>query len=457
MTVVRRQRRASPAEPAPLRRTLSAHTNRLLRSGTTCTCHANGRRSCCRHCANVCRPPRSVQWSVMLGMVNGGWTEEDAWQALIDPTNQGGLYLQERYRHNKAAARSGFHREFLKAVSFLACNPVYDPHVAALDLVLIRDAVANRPDLFAAGRAGVSERAVVRALVERGLRASSRIVRVSMRQLAEDIDVRPGTVSDALARLENRKNFVTVYKLAAVGRASAYLLAVPGAPTTVTGGLVPPVPAEDAVTVVGGRVHRLFGANGLPLGALETYARLPAREAPREVSAEGGSPARGGHHGLRPEAEVSAKSTRRRRQPRAKDTQDGKQSRPLPAAPVCPLPTAAELARWMGRPPSTVMRHLRLMERHGLVHQDEYGRWERLRFNADALADELGIEDDVPRKHARHRRERRGYLEALVGRGHLVKQSIGGRVTYVDPGTGEVVATLDADALFGYPSDRSAV
>jgi len=115
------------------------------------------------------------------------------------------------------------------------------------------------------------------------------------------------------------------------------------------------------VTVVGGQVHRLFGAAGLPLGALETLARIPQRESARSrAPARGGSPARGGRRGSAPFARTRAGNNRSVCEAHCGQ---GGTARGLPVPPVRHPPTAAELAREKGnKSSSTVMRHLRLMQ-----------------------------------------------------------------------------------------------
>jgi ribosomal protein L35AE/L33A len=110
------------------------------------------------------------------------------------------------------------------------------------------------------------------------------------------------------------------------------------------------------------------------------------------------------------------------------------------------------------------MRHLRLMQQRGMVEQNSDGTWERLRFDADALAEELGIPDTVAMKRARHQRERQAYLahrlewcEKMVAAGGLTKSVLRGKVIYSAAKTGVVVEEFTDDTMHRNLANRRAV
>jgi hypothetical protein len=451
------------------RRNLSPSMMRLLREGE-CACHRGGKRHCCARCEGACRRDSAVSWSLMVAMINAGWTEEDAWTQLINQQHAGGAHFQRMAVGNLTRARVTHRTEFVKAARWVAANPVSDVHENTAKLIDVRNVMTDCRHLFSRGRAGVTEVAVLRRLIEIGIQNSSMVVSRSVRQLAVDVDIREGTVCAALQRLKMAGIFLRHYRNAHGGRSAAHVLVVPPSKTrstTVTGGLVPPSPEESHVTVVGGRVHRLFGALGLPLGALDTLARIPQREVARRVPDLGGSPVRGGHRVEAPVARVSAgKKSRDPRPAHAAPTTSSTTSpRGLPAAPVRPPPTAAEIARERGmRSTSTVVRHLRRMERYGMLQQNADGTWERLPFDADALADELGIPHTAELKAQKYEVERRAWraqriewAERDVQRGRLKKSVAGGKLIYADAKTGVVQEVFSDDQVYGHLAERGAM
>ncbi len=103
----------------------------------------------------------------------------------------------------------------------------------------------------------------------------------------------------------------------------------------------------------------------------------------------------------------------------------------------------AELAEVVGKTARTVREHLRVLERDGLAVQIE-GRWFRLRFDPEAVMEDLGVRDLLPRRQAEHLRQRRAYWDAcadgrLRSKASVTKELVGGHWYYLDQNTQEIV------------------
>lgn len=431
----------------------------LLQYGTRCTCrHKTGR--CCSGCLKRCKQPKQVQWAVMLGMVNSGYSEEDAWFALLDYANLGGEALQRAYLRKRSSARANFHKEFCKAGQWVADNPVLDRLENVVQLTELAHAMREWPELFSKGKAASAERAVMRRLIEIGVKRSSLLLCVSMRQLSEDVDMRPATVNAAIKRLTGRDELLRVFSKGDITKPTTYLLKRPPMSTTVTRDIVPPVPAVLDVTVLGGQVHRLFGADGLSHGAMEVFLRLPQRERARAVQSAGGSPVRGGH---RPADGLSVHVSAGQPLPLTAvgapvtSLRSSGAVRVVPAAPVRAAPTTSELAREMCKAYSTVRVQLLKLKDWGMAVQDEHGAWWRLDLDFEEHADRLGVRDTAALKKQRHQRERVRNLAKLVEEGFVEMSDWDGMVLFTYIRTGEVIGSFDADEVHGHHAQRAAV
>ncbi len=482
MTMVKRRSRspsATPSGQAALhdkallsrpRRALSTRILTLLQQGSTCRCHGepwqqaanpehrSGR--CCPKCLERCsRSSSSLRYSIVLGMVNAGIDESEAWVLLMAPTNYGGAALQELCRKNQTRARKLLAQEYAKATEQIRLNPPFDEYERIVRIAVIRDEVLGRPDLFSPSRAGNTERQAAQVLIDAALKRHSFLVSVGVRFIAESVDCSRSAANNAMRRLCNRGDFVIYDGVRARGRSQTYRLKLPEARTTKTGSLAPPVPAELTVLVVPARVHRLFGPEGVGLACLPTFSLLPEREAPRLLlAARDGSPKGGRRRSAGADAEVSAGVDGRRPQYTYTEqwqTQWRKQQmsqaspvsappaaeRCIPAAPFRAAVTAKELAAELGRPAATVRRHLNRMASWRMAARDEHGCWWRLRFDPEELADSRFVAHTGELRARVHLAERRLYWQRRLERGHVGAHRDDGVDVYYDIRTGEVVWT----------------
>lgn len=294
--------------------------------------------------------------------------------------------------------------------------------------------------LFSTGIAGLTERQVMRYLIEAARLGRSVLVQESQRQIAVAIDRHQPTVSHVLKRLEA---LGWMRRLAAVDplAPTPYLLLVPEVCTDVStkgpaGYIGTLLTAGSLVdTNMHTQVHRLFGPAGLGTGVEETFAALPEY---------------------------------RVRVPR------GYLVRNLPGFPVTPgllnpfqgsrqIPrpaqvegmTVLELVEVTGKHRSTTSRHLKILLDRRLVleesQQDGLRRWWRLRFDPDQVADRDEVPHTAQLKAEAHIRERRSYF-----RGRIRSDQVGNRTpsvqqvhgpdgdAYMNVRTGEVL-WIDSD------------
>ncbi len=157
-----------------LRRALTASTLRLLREGRRCACHRSGKRAdCYGHCTDLCvQSEEPVTLRVLAGMVNCGWPEEDCWVALLDPAALGGRFLQGMNARNAVRARRWLARQYANTGRWAASSPAGD---RLHDTLVLADVAAGLESAagFSPGPKGVTERAVLRSLVEQGRQRSS--------------------------------------------------------------------------------------------------------------------------------------------------------------------------------------------------------------------------------------------------------------------------------------------
>ncbi len=292
-------------------------------------------------------------------------------------------------------------------------------HPACVCVVRRLRAAVEQPELFTKGVAGLNERKVLRYLVMRADRSGSLLVQESQRQIGVAIDVHQPRVQDALKRLHGAA-WLTPTAAAPRGAAAQYLINDARATEQSLSTKNWP-PAELLVdTSLPALVHPLFGADGLRPGEAETFAALPERyvRIGRLVGVYS-----------RPGAGGKAALHAYRGSPRI----------PLPARGRESV-TAKDLASRTGKNVRTIRKHLARLAAYGLARQQD-GRWYRLRFDPQAVVDELGIEDTSARKALEYDHQRHGYYDYLcVARGGrppiAVREVVAARVVYVNRRTG---------------------
>ena len=408
---------------------LTTATLRLLQNGPVgCPkCH-RGRRggpeaSCCEDCAYRCTlSAERVTLSIIAGMVNSGWFEEDAYLHLCDPANVGGRFLQALHSRNAGRARAWLHRQYAETQSWVIENPAYDPMEDRYLLTRLQEAVSRNLGI-SSGQAGVTERAVLRFLIGLGLRKSSVIVRAGHRKISENTCASLATVHRTVGRLK-KAGWVEVYEAAHGYRENSYRLQFPAAGNLITevplstGGKDTPVPKLPVA------VHRLFAAQGLGRGAQETFALLPLR--------------------MRPVGRLVGVTVDRTAPAWVKNTAPGDPLR-MPKAPRGPAQTAEQIARRCGKSVETVRRHLRRLEQARMAFRVN-GRWYRFHFGATALAEYLQVPDTPSLLHGRYARDLDNYFEFLaspkgqaIHKIRITRHETRGLVVYLDPRSGEVL------------------
>ncbi len=304
--------------------------------------------------------------------------------------------------------------------------------------------LAERPDLFSE-RGGVNERKVLRYLLLRAGHGHSRLVRESQRQICQAVDLHRPSVARALKGLE-ALGWLQAQHDFTVTRGDSYRLTAPltTVPTredqsittmrTENEGSLVTVPSSSSTSVpslslagsqvgigMSAHVHRLFGPKGFPAGMAETFRALPEHRTPvargHLIKARKGS--------VRSPAIANPWRAAARRIPRPA-AGDGA--------------TAQQVAARTRKSRATVGRHLRELARHGLVFQDDQGRWWRFRFAPDALADELDIPHTAELKAAQFLEERRAMFDQLTDEGEFLRAAAEGRTSFFDL-NGELVWT----------------
>lgn len=384
------------------RAALTTNTLSLLQYGNDCpVCHAHGRkRHCCPSCKARCLlSAEAVLLSVLAGMANKGWTEEDAWLDLLDQGNRGGRFLQTMHMRNKTRARSWLARQYAHAVDFVTRNPFGDGAHNCYELVQYEQRTRMGAG-YSQGAAGVTERAVLRVLVDKALVRMHPLVRMSLRAVSVEADVSLPAVSAALARL-TKLRWIELYKAATAEQASTYRLLTRD--RSCTGDSVPYGGEGTPVQVMSPPLHQVFGPKGVGRGAAETYQLLPVERRPlphgylarrnRCIPLQYKGPAN---------VQASVMECRKAL------SDDG-----LSVADLTALHPGSLTAK-------TVRRRLNDLLRVGLAYVDSQGRWWRYASDLDGLAEYLQIPDTRWEKKARYERERHNYWDYLIseeGRG----------------------------------------
>ncbi len=276
----------------------------------------------------------------------------------------------------------------------------------------MRAAVVHRDECAGAGPG--DELKVMRCLLLRAKQQGTLQVTQSQRQIAVAIDVHQPTVSKVLVRLEER-GLLTRQSGAGLTGAGRYDLVPPTRLKELSAEDPPPagIRTDNAMRVL---VHPLFGAGGLGPGPADTFALLS------EYSQ------RLGRHRLvrlRPGTAATGLG----------NTKAGTRQIPAPARHGRGLPVK-QLAALRQRSEPTIRKHLKTLEQVGLVFERD-GRWWRVRFNPDAVVDELGVVDTVARKRQEYVRQRRNRFRALSrtsydGTAASVREEVvDGALTYV--------------------------
>ena len=395
------------------RRSLSAPVTALLHEGATCSCHGDrhvqrsSRRNageCCRRCKSRCaRSDHSVFAGVLLGMVNAGWDEQEAWVHLLKPSNLGGRLLQAKAARNEPAARNYLHAEWNKRRQFAAEHPLRDRQSTALLLSRIESALDDGSPGLRRGSAGVTDRLVLRALLSRARTQESPVACASVRQLEEETGVGKNTVVKSLRRLE-AAGYLQPLLRRSRRTGGCYALQLPrsegGTGTTEGIGEGFPVPLLPPAS------SALFARGGLPRGARETLLAIP------EYRLRLGR----GHLVLtRPTSGVPVVGSA----PNRPGT--------WPGAVVDDLP------EFLRRTRQTVVSHLQKAEGLGLVVRDAHGAYFARRVvDEQALYDQLGLVDKRETRRAINAAEREAYAArdgaraAAVAKVRRARQTRGG-------------------------------
>ncbi|GAA3717356.1 hypothetical protein GCM10022399_37450 [Terrabacter ginsenosidimutans] len=343
----------------------------------------------------------------------------------------------------QAEARSEFQRSLMGALSRVLGERQGFRRDVACDCFLESVATAaGDPRLFNRGSRGVTERKVLSYLHLAARKTRSRVICESQRQIAEGAFTSRPVVARALIRLEDlnwirrtpNRNFLAPDRIR---------LLVPEVraemPTEKIAGVATPASLADGISMHG-RVHHLFGPQGLSAGSAETLAALAERTGPK---------LRRRSDGLRLRLlQVTPGS-----QPSEllMDPWQGPRQIPRPARGGGR--TVQELAEITGKNRSTISRHLKQLKDRGLVFEqrtsDGKRRWWRLRFDPDQIADRDQIPDTSGPTAAKHSRERRAFLTQLSGKeGSVVKRRLIGEMTaLVDSRTEEVLDIVPTEDL----------
>jgi len=378
------------------RQALTSHSLAMLQHGRGCpVCHGGGRqdRTCCAACRKRCSmTEENIARSLLMAMVNKGWPEVDAWVELLDQGNRGGRFLQRMHMRNKGRTRKWLERQYALQAHFVAANPSGDAQHTCYELVNYA-AVVNSGLGCSSGAAGVTERAVLKALTDRALALMHPLVRVSVRTLSQECDISLPTVSEALKRL-TRHGWIELQASGVGMQPATYRLLTRD--KTCTEDSVLPGGDGNPVQVVSQAPHHLFGPKGVGRGAAETHALLPV---------------------LRRDLRRGSLIMSNRCVPKAfKHTEALLRAARL----LGPVPRqGSTLADLHSAHPGnvnlrTVRRRLHDLCRAGLAFRDADGLWWRYLTDVDGLAQYLRIPDTRWEKEARYTRERLNYWDHLL-------------------------------------------
>jgi len=144
-----------------------------------------------------------------LAAAGAGWTEA-AWRAVLEPSALGEWAQVQRRRtgtrrhRNPPDVQHRLATTWAKAALRAAVRPpVADAAAVRAELAAVLGAAEHNPGVWR-GAAGVTDRAVLAALVELGATACTVTPSASTRQLSELVNISPATAATALQRLRTR-------------------------------------------------------------------------------------------------------------------------------------------------------------------------------------------------------------------------------------------------------------
>lgn len=296
--------------------------------------------------------------AVALAAANARWTLDDLRAALLDEANAAGDWLRIRQRsrggtrtfRNDGDIERRLDRLWCKAQARIGARPpASDRYTVRAELAEIRHAVDARPRLWG-GQGGVTDRAVLAALLDIADAGLTLTPSCSARQLAERANVTHQTAAASLRRLISAGLFLRMETPHVGTMATAYrLLRPPAARDDVDGGGgVEPNWSSD-------RAHDAFAFHGLGRIGARVFDLLPDERAIAE----------------------------------------------------------SDLARMSGLHRRTVRRYLVRLHDVGLADRRP-GGWERGRAELDTVAQALGTAGCGQRRQHQHARERAAFVEYVV-------------------------------------------
>jgi hypothetical protein len=358
-------------------------------------------------------------FSVVMGMRNSNWPASDAWYYLTSRENAGGAYLQEQaQRCGVAKAHRSFLRAWNRAGSIVHDRPAAPRPLERVALLIEARALTDsQPALFSCGIAGTTERAVLRAIIARGLASSSLIVSYSESELALEVLCEDKTVRAALRRLIAADQLLVEHQRYTRMTSTVYRVRLPSAGVVTGMSFAEAGGGQECPVVMPARVGRLFGPTGLGLGAMETFAALPLLEVP-------------GHAGLQV---VGRSGTPRYWRDHARDGRE-----PLSGVPTAlrgPGRETSLISELTGKNPRTVRRDLMLLRRAGIALSIDQVHY-RLAFDPDAVCDELNIPSVREARTVQRTLEVERHLDGLVNARQIRVITQPDGVVYVDPRSG---------------------
>ena len=145
------------------------------------------------------RSRSGVLWSALVGLVNAGFTFEEAVRTLTNPWYPISEVIAGRVRDKHRDVLDYLHHEWEKTCRWVQQNPPLDgPNDARIEVHEISEAASG---VAWTGQTGSTDRAVLEALVAIGLRLGRFEFPISHREIAEKAKVSRRTVGKALARL----------------------------------------------------------------------------------------------------------------------------------------------------------------------------------------------------------------------------------------------------------------
>jgi predicted transcriptional regulator len=140
--------------------------------------------------------PSAMVQALANAAVAAGWSFDDLYEALCDPSNRGGESVQRRITaKGEDHARDWLHRSWSKADEWVSCDPERTQEfLRALDRMHVHT------ESFV-GRTASTDLVAYRAILRKAAIAWRRDVNISVRELALEIGVVKGTAASALKRL----------------------------------------------------------------------------------------------------------------------------------------------------------------------------------------------------------------------------------------------------------------